>query len=200
MSGHRAPGWGVRNVKFNTGIGEKEVINFTEVRPLGILKSDARHGIVTYNALLMQQHSSTKRLSVFLRSSPIPRNLTKTDFDFNSSLVPTFTKPPRAILRVRTRLKTTMSGPLHRHPYPRAYPTYPCHTCIHIRMGTGTTIATRTTLLCSRAHRALTSNGAYRVRVRQICDVLLTNASSVSSSGSRVTSVTATTTAAHTPS
>ena len=36
-SGHRAPGWRVRNVKFNTGIGEKEVVNFAEVRPLGIL-------------------------------------------------------------------------------------------------------------------------------------------------------------------
>jgi len=39
-----------------------------------------------------------------------------------------------------------------------------------------------------------------RVRVCQICDVLLTNASFVSASGSGVTSVTATTAAAHTPS
>jgi WD40 repeat protein len=32
MPGHRAPGWGVRNVKFNTGIDGKEVMTFTEVR------------------------------------------------------------------------------------------------------------------------------------------------------------------------
>ena len=32
MPGHRAPGWGVRNVKFNTGIGGKEIMTFTEVR------------------------------------------------------------------------------------------------------------------------------------------------------------------------
>jgi hypothetical protein len=32
MPGHKAPGWGVRNVKFNTGIGGKEIMTFTEVR------------------------------------------------------------------------------------------------------------------------------------------------------------------------
>jgi hypothetical protein len=35
MPGHRAPGWGVRNVKFNTGIGGKEIMTFTEVRRPG---------------------------------------------------------------------------------------------------------------------------------------------------------------------
>jgi len=35
----------------------------------------------------------------------------------------------------------------------RAYSTYPCHTCIHTHMGMGTTIATHTMLLHSRAHR-----------------------------------------------
>jgi WD40 repeat protein len=35
MPGHRAPGWGVRNVKFNSGIGGKEIMTFTEVRSLG---------------------------------------------------------------------------------------------------------------------------------------------------------------------
>jgi WD40 repeat protein len=34
MPGSRAPGWGVRNVKFSSGIGGKEILTFTEVRPL----------------------------------------------------------------------------------------------------------------------------------------------------------------------
>ena len=29
----RIPGWGVRNVKFNSGIGGKEVMTLFEVRP-----------------------------------------------------------------------------------------------------------------------------------------------------------------------
>ena len=31
--GNKAPGWGVRNVKFSSGIGGKEIMTFTEVRP-----------------------------------------------------------------------------------------------------------------------------------------------------------------------
>jgi WD40 repeat protein len=33
MPGSKAPGWGVRNVKFSSGIGGKEIMTFTEVRP-----------------------------------------------------------------------------------------------------------------------------------------------------------------------
>ena len=32
MPAHRAPGWAVRNVKFSSGIGGKEIMTFTEVR------------------------------------------------------------------------------------------------------------------------------------------------------------------------
>jgi len=53
MPGHRAPGWGVRNVKFNSGIGGKEVMTFTEVRPYrssypGVLRFDAWPWAIAY--------------------------------------------------------------------------------------------------------------------------------------------------------
>jgi len=53
MPGHRAPGWGVRNVKFNSGIGGKEVMTFTEVRPHqssypGVHIFDARTWVIAY--------------------------------------------------------------------------------------------------------------------------------------------------------
>ena len=53
MPGHRAPGWGVRNVKFNSGTGGKEVMTFTEVRPHpssypGVLRFDVWPWAIAY--------------------------------------------------------------------------------------------------------------------------------------------------------
>ena len=110
MPGHRAPGWGVRNVKFNTGIGGKEIMTFTEVRRQPYFSNeweiDAQARLLAYIAVTCYRRDHIRAR----RNHPCPRDclrsstviLAKTDLDLDISSLVTFTKSPNTILLTRS--------------------------------------------------------------------------------------------------
>jgi len=202
MPGHRAPGWGVRNVKFNTGI-----VTFTEVRPHrlsypGVLRFDARTWVIA--SLLRVIDATTFEHEEIIR---VPAIVNDPPQSFSPRLTSTSTPPsppPLPNHRVQTYVRalstnddagTTASSPLPPrlphipvpplHTHPLGHGHYHHHHSYNPAPLVGPTGGDRERWL--------------RVRVRQIRDVLLTtNAPSVSPSGSGVTSMIASAAAAPT--
>ena len=147
MPGHKAPGWGVRNVKFNTGIGGKEVMTFTEVRRQRWLSCDEElirsHSTHRCYTLSTRPRSSMKRSFVSLLSSPILHSHPHQDLPQpRHQHPPRLSQIPKHNLTYAPSPRAMMPGPSHPLLCRRACPTSPYRTCIHILIRMGTSITT----------------------------------------------------------
>ncbi|KAH9957109.1 hypothetical protein BC827DRAFT_1138375 [Russula dissimulans] len=186
MPGHRAPGWGVRNIKFNLGVGGKEVMTFTEhTSLLHVIDATTfeHEEIVRVPAIISDppQPPSPRQNPTSTSAPPSPlsnqqtqsyvRSLAAIDDAWNVAASPL---PPRLSHIPVPHLHTHPHG--HGHYYHHTYNSAPLV-----------------------GHASTDRERRLRVRVRQIRDVLPTSAPSVSASGSGITSVIATASATAAP-
>ncbi|KAI9511910.1 hypothetical protein F5148DRAFT_1167363 [Russula earlei] len=184
MPGHKAPGWGVRNVKFNSGVGGKEIMTFTEhTSLLHVIDATTfeHEEIIRVPAIVTDppQSSSPRPNSTSTSAPPSPlpnqqtqsyvRALAASDDAWNPAVSPL---PPRLPHIPVPHLHTHPHG--HGHYYHHSYNAAPL-----VEHAGG-----------SRERRL-------RVRVRQIRDVL-PSAPSVPATGSGTTPTALSATAAPT--
>ncbi|KAI0289717.1 hypothetical protein BC826DRAFT_1030078 [Russula brevipes] len=176
MPGHRAPGWGVRNVKFNSGIDGKEVMTFTEhTSLLHVIDATTfeHHEIIHVPAIITDppQSSSPRPASTSTSapSSPLPNHQAQ---PYGRAL-PTGDDAWTAAPSPLPRLPHIPIPHLHTHPHGHGHYYHHSYNGAPIVGYTG-----------GDRDRRL------RVRVRQIRDVHLTTATSASAaSGSGATTV-----------
>jgi hypothetical protein len=195
MPANRAPGWGVRNVKFSSGIGGKELMTFTEVRhqaPLAYsVDRDFDFWALQHTSLLHVIDATTFEHEEIIRVPSIVGDLPPSPSPHSSAPVSPGSAPsspapvpapnhhpPQPYARTQASSLQHVPAPPHLHTHPHGHGYYHHHY-----------------------HSAATSPSTQhdrrlRVRVRQR-DVLLTAVPSpapVSASGPTTTTTTTTTT------
>jgi hypothetical protein len=176
MPGHKAPGWGVRNVKFNTGIGGKEVMTFTEhTSLLHVIDATTfeHEEIIRVPAIVSDPpQSSSPRptpTSTSAPSSPLPNHQAQSYLRALPTSDDAWTVSPSPL---PPRLPHIPVPHLHSHPHPHGHFYHHSYSAAPSPLG----------------HTGGDRERRLRVRVRQIHNVPMATNLPSSGSGSSSTS------------